>query len=232
MSQPRVLCFDIESAGTNALKSDLGFVIVFGWKFSDEKKAHSLILTQKELHKFDDRRLLIEASKLFAQADVVVAHFGSVFDRRFIQGRLLIHGLPPLPPTKIRDTVFIARSACNYSSNRLKHLAKILKLGNQKLDNGWPMAWFKVMQGDMAALRKMARYCEGDVLALEELYRRLLPFDQAHPRIYADRSKCGACGSDVQYRGHAWVNGLKYRRYECKGCKRWGRETKCLKEDK
>ena len=229
-SPSRILFFDIESAGVNALKSDLGFVIVFGYKWLGDKRAHSIVIDKASLRRFDDRKLLVEASKLIAEADIIVGHFASVFDRRFIQGRLLIHGLPPVPPVKMRDTCMIARSVANYSSNRLKHLAKILGLQKQKLENGWPANWMRVMQGDARALNELAIYCRGDVEALEELYLRLLPFDNAHPRLVGDRTKCGVCGSAVEYRGFAYAQQSKYRRYVCKNrdCRRWGRETKAV----
>lgn len=224
--KPRILFFDIESAGVNALKSDLGFVIVFGYKWSDEKHAKVLTVDREGLRNFDDKKLLIQASKLFNEADLVVGHFASVFDRRFIQGRLLIQGLPPIAPTKLRDTCMIARSVANYSSNRLKHLAKILNLKHTKLENGWPNAWFQVMRGNTEALKGLADYCKGDVLALEDLYKRLLPFDNAHPRMIEDRAKCATCGGKVEYRGFAFANQNRYRRYICTDCGRWGRETK------
>jgi len=227
--QPKILFADIESAGVNALKPDLGFVIVFGFKWSYEEKAKSLTISQKDLKKFNDRTLLIEASKIYTEADLVVFHFGSVFDRRFIQGRLLINNLPPIPPTKMRDTCMLARSIANFSSNRLKHLAKILKFKNQKLENGWPVNWLLAMQGDIKAIKELAVYCEGDVLALEELYYRLLPFDNPHPRIIDDRSSCAVCGGAVVYHGFAYVGINKYRRYQCSVCSRWDRERKAVK---
>jgi len=227
--QPRILCFDIESAGVNALNADLGFVIIFGYKWIGEKKAHSIVIDKESLAKFDDKKLLKEASKLLIEADLTVAHFGSVFDRRFIQGRLLINNLPPIPATRMRDTCMISRSVAKFSSNRLKHLANILQLKNRKLDNKWPTAWFKVMQGDLKALKGLAHYCEGDVLALEELYLRLANFDNAHPRIHFGEV-CGRCGSPhIQYRGISLVNNKRYRRYVCTYCKKWARETKALK---
>ena len=223
---PRFLLFDIESAGVNALKSDLGFVILFGYKWLGEKQARAITASRSDLRKFSDKRLLQEASKLFAEADLIVGHFASIFDRRFIQGRLLINNLPPIPPLKMRDTCLIARRVANFSSNRLKHLAKLLKFENQKLDNDWPNAWFRVMQGDMQALRGMATYCKGDVLALEELYLRLRPFDNAHPRIIDDRSACSVCGGQAHYRGTEIVGKYRYRRFQCKACGRWGHDAK------
>jgi uncharacterized protein YprB with RNaseH-like and TPR domain len=226
LNEPKILYFDIESAGVNALKSDLGFVILFGYKWNYESEAKCISIDSKSLRRFDDSKLLRQASRLLEQADLTVAHFGSVFDRRFIQGRLLINKLPPIPPTKMRDTCMIARSVANFSSNRLKHLARILDLAHKKLENNWPDAWFKVMQGNRSVLHDLAEYCKGDVLALESLYQALRPFDNAHPRLFTDRSKCGKCGGEIQYRGFAYVQSNRYRRFICKNGCGWGRETK------
>ncbi len=227
--QPKILFFDIETAGVNALRSDLGFVILIGYKWAHEKKAHVLKIDEWNLHNFDDKKILQEFTTIFLEADLIVGHYASVFDRRFIQGRLLINGLPPIPMTKMRDTCMIARSVANFSSNRLKHLANILKLPNRKLDNNWPTAWFKVMQGDMKALHALGQYCIGDVLALEDLYNRLLPFDNAHIRMHG-KGKCRVCGSDkLQFRGFAYMGECKYRRYQCTSCGKWDRLRKAEK---
>lgn len=232
MKNPKVLFFDLESNGTNALKSDLGFVIVFGFKWAHEKNAHAISLTKEELDNFDDSRLLKAASKLIEEADILVGHFASVFDRRFIQGRLLLQGLPPIPNTKLRDTCMITRSFANFSSNRLKHLAKILDLRHQKLENNWPEAWLEVLKGNMKVLGELAHYCKGDVLAVEELYNKIRRFDNASPRLYEDRETCGVCGSQVQYRGIAIVGQQRYRRFQCQNikCGRWDRERNALKD--
>ncbi len=229
MSESKILCFDIESAGVNALKADLGFVILFGYKWLHEKQAHVLMIDKESLRQFDDKKLLQQASKLLEEADLLVAHFGSVFDRRFIQGRLLIHGLPPIPPTKMRDTCMIARSVANYSSNRLKHLAKILRLRHRKLENGWPEAWFQVMQGNMKALKGLAAYCVGDVQTLEDLYLRLRPYDNPHPRMRENPSVCAVCGGAQQRRGYRWAQQYRYQRYQCTKCKRWSHDSHRVK---
>lgn len=226
---PRILMFDLETAGVNALKSDLGFVICFGYKWLGEKEAHCLTISRKGLANWDDSELLKKASRLLEEADIIVGHFASVFDRRFFQGRLLINKLPPIPATKMRDTCMTARSVANFSSNRLKYLCKILGLKNQKLENNWPMAWFKVLRGDMKALAGLAEYCKGDVLALEELYLRLRPFDNPHPRVVADRSVCRVCGGKIEYRGYSFVGENKYRRFRCTVCAKWDRERKAIR---
>jgi hypothetical protein len=163
-----------------------------------------------------------------------VAHYGSVFDRRFLQGRLLINNLPPIPATKMRDTCMISRSVANFSSNRLGHLSNLLKLKSKKYEkksgSDWPGWWFKVMQGNMVALADMAAYCKQDVLALEALYERLKPFDNAHPRMVMRRDACGVCGAEVEYRGFSFVGQRRYRRFVCRKCRRWDRSRTAYKE--
>ena len=224
----KILFFDIETMGVNALKGDLGLMVNFGYKW---KGGETKVLTarHRDLRHFDDRWLLTQASREFEKADLVVGHFASVFDRRFFQARLAVNKLPSIPPTRMRDTCMIARSAFNFSSNRLEHLANLLDLPvkkyKKKAGTEWPGWWFGVMRGDMTSLRSMAKYCGIDVDTVEALYYRLLPFDNAHPRIFKDKLKCGACGSAIQYRGLVWANGRQYRRYRCTGCGRWGRDT-------
>lgn len=227
---PRILSFDIETDGTLNFKSDSNFVVIFGYKWMDEPEAHAIHMTRKEILDFNDKPLLEKASKIIEQADILVGHFASVFDRRFIQGRLLIHHLPPIPPTRLRDTCMILRSVANFKSNTLRAACQTLGLKHQKLDNGWPTAWFKVMRGDMQAVKEMVEYCKGDVLAVEDLYKTLLPFDNAHPRMVMDRTKCPIDGSDVVYRGYAYVGTNRYRRFKCVSCGKWGRETNAVKD--
>lgn len=230
----KILFWDIESAGVNALKSDLGFCLMVGYKWAGDKEASIVTIKKKDLKTFNDGPLLTEFSRIYNEADLTVAHFGSVFDRRFIQGRLMINKLPPIPFTKMRDTCMIARSVANYSSNRLNTLGNTLSLENKKIEkgSGWPGWWFRAMQGDMSAIEEMAVYCKGDVLALEELYYRLLPFDNAHPRMHhvASRQSCAKCGGTVQYHGVAFTKTAKYHRFQCNECGSWGRDTKSIKE--
>lgn len=227
MSESKILFWDLETAGVNALKSDLGFVLMVGYKWNYESETKILTIAKKDLKHFNDGPLLKDFAEIYNEADLTVAHFGSVFDRRFFQGRLLIHNLPPIPPTKMRDTCMIARSVANFSSNRLKNLGTTLHLQHQKMEkgDGWPQWWFKAMQGDMKAVADMAEYCKDDVRALEELYYRLLPFDNAHPRMHADRSVCGRCGAGVQYRGIAVTKTSRYRRWQCANG-HWGKDDK------
>jgi len=236
---PKILIWDLETAGVNSLKADLSNVVCFGYKWVGDKKTHVLTIdqfpgwfSQKGLN---DRGLLKAALRLMEEADVLVAHFGDFFDRPYFQGRCVIQGLTPPPPTKQRDTWQIARRAFTFSGNRLANLADILgvreKKHHKRVPEEWPGWWSSALAGNRAAIHKMARYCAQDVRTLEQVYLRLQKYDLPHPRLVADRSTCGICGGPVQYRGFAFVGQYKYRRFQCTECGRWGRDTKRVREE-
>lgn len=225
VSKPKLLFFDIESIGVNALKADLGRVVMFGYKTNLMYKPRVEKMTKAELRNFDDKPLLERITSIYQDCELSIGHYAAPFDRRFLQGRLLINNMPPLPPTRLRDTCLILRSVANFSSNRLGYAAKILNLAHRKTDNNWPEAWFKVMQGNMQHLKAMAEYCAHDVLAVEDLYYRIRPFDNAHPRMFEDQALCRKCGSAGQLHGVAWHAGKKYHRFQCNACGGWDRLT-------
>jgi uncharacterized protein YprB with RNaseH-like and TPR domain len=233
-NEPRILTFDVETLGVGALHADQGIIVTLCYKWSDDSRVYDITVSEKELLNLDDRSVLERAIPIFEKADILVGHFAAVFDRRHINGRLLAHGLDPLPNQKIRDTCLIARSVANYKSNSLDNLGRVLNLKNKKNNRGlrFPESWMALLRGDLSVLTQMVDYCKQDVRATEELYFKLRPFDNAHPRIITDRSKCQVCEGDVEYRGVVWVNSKQYRRYVCKECHRWGRETKCIKVEK
>lgn len=231
----KILIWDIESAGVNALEADLSSIVNFGYKFVGEKKAHVITIDQfpgwfSKDKGLNDKPLLKAALKVMAEADILVAHYGDKFDKPFFAGRCVIHGLTPPPPAKQRDTCYIAYKTFKFSSNRLVHLADILGLNEKKFHKKcpehWPGWWLRALAGDKEAIHEMAEYCAQDVQTLEQVYLRLQPFDAAHPRLVADRAKCLACGGEIQYRGVVVAKENRYRRFQCKSCGRWGRDTK------
>jgi uncharacterized protein YprB with RNaseH-like and TPR domain len=239
MSKPKILIWDLETAGVNSFKADLAAVVCFGYKWLGEKHAHTLTVDQfpKWFSKekgLNDKPLLEAALEIMEQADLLVAHYGERFDRRFYQGRCAIHHLTPPPPTKLRDTWQIARRAFGFSSNRLANLVDHLRLPFKKYQkecpDEWPGWWTAALAGDKSAIHAMAKYCREDVQALEGLYMEIRNYDYPHPRLIEDRTRCRLCGGEVQYRGICFVGEHKYRRLQCCSCGKWDRERKALAE--
>jgi DNA-directed RNA polymerase subunit RPC12/RpoP len=94
------------------------------------------------------------------------------------------------------------------------------------------------MDNDAAAWKLMEKYNKQDVILLEKLYDRLLPWIDGHPNhgLYeeSDTMVCTNCGSKhLQRRGLQHSLTASYQRYQCQDCGTWmrGRYT-MLDKDK
>lgn len=237
MKKPRILLWDLETGGVNALRANLGMVLNFGYKWLGEKDVRVLRVDQfpgwfARGRGVNDKGILVAALDVMNKADLLVAHYGDKFDRRFFQGRCAVHGLTPPPPVKQRDTWRIAVRAFNFSSNRLGALATTLGLSehkHQKTAHEWPGWWIRAMAGDASALRDMAKYCAQDVRTLEQIYLRIRQYDYNHPKLFLEPGRCGICGGAVRYDGLIYVGRHAYPKYVCRVCGTWDRDQKQVK---
>lgn len=175
----------------------------------------------------DDSHLMQDLWALLDEADIVVAHNGNRFDIKKINSRFLVHGLTPPSPYRTVDTLLEARRVAAYDSNRLNELGKILELG-EKMKTGGADLWFNCLAGDMKSWRHMKRYNAQDVVLLEKLYKRLLPWMRMHPNVATGLGPnvCPTCGSyELQARGTARNKTTAYPRFQCQGCGAWCRGT-------
>ena len=243
----RTLIFDIETApmevymwamwqkltSTTFINNDW-YVLCWSAKWLGEKEIISKALIDYPAYKKDKRddcALMVSLYKLLDEADVVVAHNGIKFDVRKVNARFLVHGLTPPSPYSIVDTLFSARKQFAFTSNRLDDLGKALGVGKKIKHSGFDL-WRGCLDGDMKSWKKMIKYCANDVKLLERVYRKLLPYMKRHPNqapFGSERSVCSKCGStDVQYRGFAYTAVSKFRRFVCKDCGAWSRESQNL----
>lgn len=178
----------------------------------------------------DDKELVEQAYNLLDEADIVVAHNGQKFDLPVIIGRGVVHGLQPPSPYFVVDTLLIARKEFRFVSNTLANLSKELGLTEKDSHKQFPgfELWLECLRGNDAAWKEMAEYNIQDVLTLEEMYYRMLPYMKNHPnvaRLTNGEVACPKCGSkNIQYRGYYYTRaGLCYRRFVCLDCGGWGR---------
>lgn len=182
--------------------------------------------------KDNDKRIVERICYLLNEADMVVAHNGDNFDLKQIRARAVVHGISPPSPVKIIDTLKIAKNEFGFASNSLEYLTTILgckiKKGGHKKFPGFEL-WLECLKGNKEAWEEMKEYNIDDILALEELYEKLRPWDTRHPNlaVYAENKEdivCPKCGeSHIQWRGYAYTNVGKYARYQCQACGGWGR---------
>jgi DNA polymerase III epsilon subunit-like protein len=207
MKDFRRLIFDIETAPNEGWFWTCGYdeviphtnitkessIICISWKFQGEKKVHHLNWDKNH----DDKAMLETFIPIMESADEVIGHNHEGFDIRWLRTRCLFHGID-IPPSFVTiDTCKDAKKYFRFNSNSLAYLSRYLNLRNQKLRTEGKDLWKKVVfQDDAEALKEMLQYCDGDVLATEELFERFTPYVKSKSHVGKYRSDCPNCGSD------------------------------------
>lgn len=212
------------------------YILCWCAKWSDSKNvmSSSLIDFPNEYKKDceNDKLILEKIWKLLDEADVVVGHNALEFDIKKLNARFIKYGMTPPSPYRIVDTCLSARKHFGFTTNKLGDLGKYLGLG-EKIDTGGFKLWKECMKGIKSSWAKMVNYCKQDVVLLEKVYLKLLPYMETHPNcgIYTitDSAKCPNCGSEkVKKNGFAYSNSGKYQRLICTDCGAWSRDRKNL----
>lgn len=165
---------------------------------------------------------------LLDEADAVVHYNGSKFDIPTLNKEFLVHNMAPPAPYKQIDLLKVARRQFKFPSNKLDYIAKALKIGHKIKHIGHEL-WIGCMKGHASAWKEMEEYNKQDVVLLERLYYKLLPWIKGHANmsIYEGKQVCPNCGGNHSHkRGFAYTNSCKYQRYQCLDCGTWFRDTK------
>lgn len=233
---PRVLFYDIETApiiayawalfdqniALNQIHTDW-HVISWAAKWMGEEKIH--YMDQRGVKNIeDDGRILKGIWKLLDEADVVVTQNGKRFDQKKLYARFILNGMKPPSPSKHIDTLQIAKKHFAFTSNKLEYMSDKLCAKNKKLKTkefvGFEL-WKECLAGNKKAWRELELYNRGDVLALEELYEKLIPWDKGVDfNLYRDGNtfacKCGSV--NYQKRGFALTSTGKHQIHQCNDC--------------
>lgn len=165
---------------------------------------------------------------LLDEADAVIHYNGTRFDIPTLNKEFLLHGMSPPSPYKQIDLLRVVKSQFRFPSNKLDYVAQRLGLGGKTKHAGHEM-WIQCMANVPAAWEMMQEYNMQDVVLLESLYTRLLPWIKNHPNrsIHSGQRVCPACGHD-EWRPRGWTvkAGGMYRRYSCKKCDHPFQESK------
>ena len=229
--KPKILLYDIENTPTvvttwrlweaDAIETlEEWYILSYAWKWLGEKETHVVALPDFKGYKKnmkDDKALCESLNKLQSEADLVIAHNGDAHDQKKSNARFIYNGLKPASPFKSIDTMKVAKKYFKFNSNSLNNLGTYLKLGN-KVENSGIKLWRACMNGDMKAWALMKKYNKQDVVLLEKVYMKLLPWIALHPSavFYQAPFDCPNCGSS---------NMTKHKRKIVKGG--WRQQMQC-----
>lgn len=198
-------------------------MISFAAKFLDEKKVYFY----SDFH-HGHTAMVSEAHVLLTKADALLHFNGNRFDIPALNSEFLLEGLTPPAPSKNVDLYRVAKKNFKFPSYKLQYISTALGLAGKVHHEGHAL-WTKCMSGDAKAWARMKKYNVQDILLLEELYEKLLPWiDHPHRGLYSGNDAvCSNCGSEELIKeGFSYTGQGKYQRFSCKICGRWSRGTK------
>lgn len=194
-------------------------IICICYKWQHEKKVHYLTWDKNQ----NDKKAVIEFLKVAITADELVGHNGDRFDLVWIRTRAVFHGIPMPPKFQTIDTLKMARNLFRFNSNRLDYLGQFLGLG-KKIHTGYDLWKDILLHKSEKAMNKMVKYCKGDVLLLEAIFKRLQTYIPAKTHygvmIGKDKRTCPECGSNELRWNRKWVSasGTVRVTLRCKDC--------------
>lgn len=166
------------------------------------------------------KRMVRRAYKLLDEADAIIHYNGTTFDIPILNKEFLLEGLPPPMPSRQIDLLRTVRSRFRLASNKLDFVAQALGLGKKTKHKGFDL-WTECMRKDPEAWEKMKEYNIQDVVLLEKLYTKLLPWIKGHINlsVFYGEPICPHCGSThVIKKGIQHTNAGRYQRYRCRTC--------------
>lgn len=202
------------------------YMLCFAYKWYGQKKVHTVSLPDFPLYKkdmTDDKMLVTQLWGLFNEADVILTHNGDAFDIKKANARFVYHKLPPPSPYKTIDTKKVAKRYFNFNSNKLDDLGRYLGVGRKLVHTGWDL-WKRCYLGDEKAWKDMLKYNKQDVILLENVYNKFVPYISNHPsrQVYTNKRCCPNCGSQKSNsRGFEQRLGYKIQRLNCISCGKW-----------
>lgn len=197
-------------------------IICISYKWYYEDKVHTITWDENQ----DDKKLINDFIKILAEADEIIGHNSDRFDIKEIRTRAILQDELMFNKYRTLDTLKKARKYFNFPSNKLDYLGQILGVG-RKLDHEGIDLWHKViLLKDKKALKKMVRYCEQDVLLLEEVWHKLSPYIDVNTNfaVHLGKAKynCPNCaGEDVEIvHTDTTRMGFVKRHFKCNDCRK------------
>ena len=136
----------------------------------------------KEGRRADDLEICRDITNELAQHAVVITHYGTGFDLRYIRAKMMHHGLPALPPMFAVDTYYLAKANMMVSRRRLDAICKYLALGLKSVVEG--AVWVEAaLNGSQEALDEIVAHNVQDCILLEKVAMVMFPYLRSLKRL-------------------------------------------------
>lgn len=191
-------------------------------------------ITFKSSHTSSHKKMLKSIHKMMDEADAIIHYNGTKFDIPTLNKEFLLAGMPPPSPVKQIDLLQVAKRQFRFVSNKLDYVSQALGLGKKTTHMGHEL-WIRCMNHDNEAWELMQEYNINDVVLLEKVYYKFLPWIKHHINLNhsSEETVCPNCGSNhYQKRGFAFTSVSKFQRLRCSDCGNWFRGTKNLNTTK
>ena len=185
------------------------------------------------VQKSDPKAMLEGIHGLLENADAVVHYNGTKFDMPTLNKEFIVHRMNPPTPSKQIDLLRVVKSQFRFPSNKLDYVAQRLKLGKKKEHEGH-ILWVKCMNNDKEAWKIMESYNIQDVMLLEKLYKRLLPWIKQPLNMSLMKKGrngfiCPTCSkAALLSKGFRYTTTGAYQRYQCKACGAYSTDTRTI----
>lgn len=239
---PKILVFDIETApllgyvwsiweqniGLNQIKHDW-FILSWAAKWLDKQPVIQMD-QEKAKDMEDDKAILKPLWELLNEADCVITQNGKAFDSKKVNARFAINGMGPPSPYRHIDTKALAKKSFGFTSNKLEYLSDKLctkKKSKHHEFEGFEL-WKECLNRNPKAWKVMREYNCQDVLATEELYKKLRPWGIGINMnvLHGDAVHKCICGSqDLIKKGFKFTQAGKFQQFQCRACGSWTANT-------
>lgn len=170
-------------------------IICISWKWEGCNKVNNVYWDKNQ----SDKEIIQKIIPVLNEADEIVYQNGDRFDLPWIKTRALYYSIPMLPTYKTFDTLKKIKSTFYLNSNRLDYFQKFTG-GEGKMETGGFKLWQQVaLDNNRQSLKTMVKYCDTDVLELEQAFNKIIPYVPHNTHVGATlglpKYTCVHCGS-------------------------------------
>lgn len=184
------------------------------------------------IHQSEHSSMLQRIHTMMSRADAIVHYNGTKFDVPTLNKEFIKYEFKPPAPSHQVDLLHVVKKMCRFDSNKLDYVSKYLGIGEKVRHEGHEL-WVKCMEKDPKAWKRMKEYNLHDVVLLEKLYKKLIPWIDTHPShaAFEDHPCCPNCGGE-RYTQQGWrvTRTMKYPRFQCQDCGFWFRNNKSVSQ--